>query len=78
MSNKGRVLCNDMECGILGRVCMDLTIIDLSKNPNPKIGDEVIIFGNDKISANEVAMISETIPYDIVCGISKRVKRIYK
>ena len=78
MSNKGRVLCNDMECGILGRVCMDLTIIDLSKNSNPKIGDEVIIFGNDKISANEVAMISETIPYDIVCGISKRVKRIYK
>ena len=57
---------------------MDLTIIDISNVRNPKVGDDVTIFGNDKISANEVAEICETIPYEIICGISKRVKRIYK
>jgi alanine racemase len=45
---------------------------------NPQIGDEVVIFGNHKVSVNKIADISETIPYDIVCGISKRVKRVYK
>ena len=78
LSNKGKVICNNVECPILGRVCMDLTIVDISNVRNPKVGDNVTIFGNDKISANEVAEICETIPYEIICGISKRVKRIYK
>jgi alanine racemase len=78
LSNKGRVLYGETECEILGRVCMDLTIIDLSKVTNPQIGDEIVIFGNHKVSVNKIADISETIPYDIVCGISKRVKRVYK
>ena len=50
----------------------------LNDPANPKVGDDVTIFGNDKISAIEVAEICETIPYEIICGISKRVKRIYK
>ena len=49
---------------------MDLTIVDISNVRNPKVGDNVTIFGNDKISANEVAEICETIPYEIICGIS--------
>ena len=78
LSNKGCVLYGEIECEILGRVCMDLTIIDLTKVTNPQIGDEIVIFGNHKVSVNKIADISETIPYEIVCGISKRVKRVYK
>ena len=78
LSNKGCVLYGEIECEILGRVCMDLTIIDLTKVTNPQIGDEIVIFGNHKVSVNKIADISETIPYEIVCGISKRVKGVYK
>lgn len=78
LSNKGCVLYGEIECEILGRVCMDLTIIDLTKVTNPQIGDQIVIFGNHKVSVNKIADISETIPYEIVCGISKRVKRVYK
>ena len=78
LSNKGKVTCKDKNCDILGRVCMDLTIINLSEIDNPRVGDEVIIFGTEKINANQVADLADTIPYEIVCGISKRVKRIYK
>ena len=78
LSNKGKVTCMNENCDILGRVCMDLTIINLSEIDNPKVGDEVIIFGTGEIDANQVADIADTIPYEIVCGISKRVKRVYK
>ena len=78
LSNKGKVICMNENCDILGRVCMDLTIINLSEIDNPKVGDEVIIFGTGEIDANQVADIADTIPYEIVCGISKRVKRVYK
>ena len=78
LSNKGKIIFKNQECRILGRVCMDLTIIDISNIPNPVVGDEIIIFGDNKLSANDVASSAETIAYEIICGISKRVKRIYK
>ncbi|NSW89053.1 alanine racemase [bacterium] len=78
LSNKGKVIYKDKECKILGRVCMDLTIIDLSNIVNPKVGDEIIIFGHNSLAATDIAAAAETIPYEIICGISKRVKRVYK
>ena len=78
LSNKGKVICKNVECNIIGRVCMDLTMIDMSNVRDPIIGDEVVIFGSDKLNTNVIANLAQTIPYEIICGISKRVKRIYK
>ena len=76
VSNLGHVICRDVKCKILGRVCMDLTMIDLTSIVSPKLGDEVIIF-DDLYTANHLSSIVDTISYEIVCGISKRVNRIY-
>jgi alanine racemase len=80
LSNKGYVLINGKKAYIIGNITMDMTIVNL-ENIDAKIGDEVIIIGKQKdseITFTEVAKISNTIPYEIMCGISKRVKRIKK
>ena len=77
LSNIGHVYCNGKRCKILGRVCMDLTMIDVSRIKSVSIDDPVIIFDDINQSAKQLAKEIKTIPYDIVCGISKRVKRIY-
>ena len=76
VSNIGFVRYGDIKCKIIGRVCMDLTMIDLSEIKEPKVGDEIIIF-DDSYTANDLSSSIGTIPYEIVCGISKRVKRSY-
>ena len=57
---------------------MDLTMIDVTNVLSPKIGDDVIIFGDKYQSAMDIGKSAKTIAYDIVCGISKRVTRLYK
>ncbi len=89
LSNKGKVIVCGKIAPVVGRVCMDQTMIDVSKIPNVKIGDEVILIGKQtlnqnkfgsgqEISVEEVAELAGTIPYEIVCMIGKNVKRIYK
>ena len=81
LSNKGKVIVHGKIAPVVGRVCMDQTIIDVSKIPNVKIGDEVILIGEQKgkkISVEEVASLAGTIPYEITCMIGKNAKRIYK
>lgn len=66
---------------VAGRVCMDLTMIDVTDVPDAKIGDEVVVFGkqfDSEVSANELARLSGTINYEIVCGLTSRVHKIYK
>lgn len=79
LSNKGHVYYNGHMCKIIGRVCMDQLVILLPKDvvKCAKKGDVVEIFG-ENISVVEVANICETISYEILCGISQRVPRIYK
>lgn len=75
LSNRYSVGVNGKKAPILGRVCMDLMIINLD-GIDAKVGDEVVIFGK----ANEVSLMADiigTINYEIVCGISKRVPRVY-
>ena len=61
---------------ILGRICMDMCMIDLSDYPESEVGDEVEIFGkNNPLEA--MAEYAKTIPYEIVCAVSKRVPRVY-
>ena len=77
LSNKGRVLINGKSAQIIGRVCMDQFCVDVTDIPDVKIGDVAEIFGNN-ISVDEVALNAQTINYEIVCGITKRVPKIYK
>ena len=75
LSGKGEVIIQGKRCKIIGRVCMDQMIVDVSHIENVSIGDEVILFGKD-LPATEIADICGTINYEIVCGVSKRVPRI--
>ena len=80
LSKKGFVLINGQKAKILGNVCMDCFMADITQI-NTKIGDEVVIFGKSKemaISVCEVAQLCGTIPYEIYTSISDRVKRVYQ
>jgi alanine racemase len=80
LSNKGEVLIRGKRFPIVGRVCMDLTLVDVGDS-NVKVGDEVVLIGSqgkEVISADEVGKLADTISYEIICGIGKRVPRIYK
>lgn len=80
MSRKGEVLIGGKRCKILGNVCMDQMIVDITDTENVSIGDEVTLFGEqngNSISAEEIAKIGNTINYEIICGISRRVPRYY-
>lgn len=71
----GKVLVNGQIAPVVGNVCMDVCMIDLT-DVQAKEGDEVILFGKD-LSINEIAKSLQTIPYEVLTGISRRVKRIY-
>ncbi len=66
-------------CNIIGRVCMDQLMVDVSEAGDVAIGDEVVVFGyGSEIGLDEFANINKTIPYEILCNIGARVPRIYK
>ncbi len=75
LSNKGHVLINGKRARILGRVCMDQFIVDVTDIPDVDIDTEVILFGKE-LPVEEIAALCNTINYEIVCGISPRVPRI--
>ena len=80
LSNKGHVLINGRRYPIAGRVCMDITLADV-KNGHVAMGDQVTLIGTqgkERITADDVASQAGTINYEIICGIGKRVPRIYK
>ena len=59
-----------------GRICMDMSMIDLTDLPDVKVGDEVEIFGRRQ-RVDDLAAILNTIPYELTCAVSKRVPRVY-
>lgn len=80
LSSKGEILVHGKRCKIVGRVCMDQLMIDVTDVPDAVSGDIVTLMGregDDIITADDLAVLSGTIGYEIVCGISKRVPRIY-
>jgi len=80
LSNRGSVLVRGQRAPIVGRVCMDMCMVDLSDIPDVAVDDEVVIIGRqgeEEISADEVAELCGTISYEILCGISARVSRLY-
>lgn len=79
-SNKSRVIVKGTYAPVIGNVCMDQMMIDISHIPDAEPGDSVIIMGSDgknTVSAEELAQIAGTINYEIVCNVGKRVPRVY-
>ncbi len=80
LSNKGEVIIRRKRAPVIGNICMDLTMIDVTDINDVKIGDKVTVIGKDgdeEISADDVACISQTIGYEITSNIGPRVPRIY-
>ncbi|MBS1759451.1 MAG: alanine racemase [Bacteroidetes bacterium] len=75
-NGNGAVLVKDLPAPIVGTICMDMFMIDVTDIPEAKEGDDVIIFGNG-LSVEKVASNAGTISYEILTGISQRVKRVY-
>ena len=80
LSNTGFMLVGGRRVPIIGRVCMDWTMLDVTDVPGAAVGDEVVIIGrqgNEMITAEEMAAELETISYEVFCNWSSRVARIY-
>ena len=80
LSSKGRVIINGQYAPIIGRVCMDIFMVDISHIDGVKVEDPVILIGRDgdkEITAEEVGALADTFNYEIVCSVSRRVPRIY-
>lgn len=81
LSNKAFVLVKGRRARVVGKVTMDQVMIDVGHVKDVKLGDEVALIGKqgrDRITTEELARLSGTIPYEIVCSIGSRVPRIYK
>lgn len=76
MSNGGKVIVEGQESQIIGRVCMDQAMLDVSHIADCKIGTEVILIG-ETFNADYMAERISTISYEVLCSISKRVPRVY-
>jgi alanine racemase len=72
----GKMVVNGQFAPVIGTVCMDMTMIDVTDIPNVREGDEVIIFGKE-LTIQQIAEWANTIPYEIMTAISQRVKRVY-
>lgn len=78
LSNKGYVWIKGKKVPIIGRICMDSFMIDVTDVNNPQIGDDVWIWDNENITLDEIANKCNTISYEIMCNISHRVPRKFK
>lgn len=78
LSNKAGVIIDEKYAPILGRVCMDQMMVDVTEIPSASVGSVATLIGADeRVRANRLADMIGTIPYEIVCGITARVPRIY-
>jgi alanine racemase len=80
LSSCGQMLVHEQRAPIIGRVCMDLTMLDVGHIDNVQIGDEAVIFGqqgNENLTVDEMASLLNTINYEIVSSITARVPRVY-
>jgi len=80
LSNRGQVLIRKQIAPIVGRVSMDLTLIDVTDVPEVSVGDRAVVIGVDgpnQITAEEIAAQIGSLSYEVTCGISDRVPRVY-
>lgn len=80
LSNLGYVLVDGIKCRVVGRVCMDIIMIDVTDVKNPKVGDEVVLIGKSKdceITADEIARLMNASTYELLTRINPLIKRFY-
>lgn len=80
LSNRARVIVGGEYAPVVGRVSMDLTIVDVTRISGVEVGNEVILIGkngNKTVDAVELARLCDSVPYEILCGLSQRVPRVY-
>ncbi|WP_186431418.1 alanine racemase [Clostridium sp. BSD9I1] len=80
LGEEAKVIINGKLVPVVGRICMDQCMVDLTNVPDVNLGDEVILMGEDsesKMTADELASILGTINYEVLCMISRRVPRVY-
>jgi len=81
LSNRGKVLIKGKRMPVVGRVCMDWTMVDVTDIPGVEVGEEVVLMGSQlgqEITPEEMGEWIGTISYEILCSVGKRVHRIYK
>ncbi len=81
LSNKGEAIVRGMRAPVIGRVCMDMCMLDVTDIAGVHEGDEVVLIGRqggEQITADEIAARTGTIAYEVLCGISSRIPRIYQ
>ncbi len=81
LSNKGQALVRGVRVPVVGRVCMDMCMIDVTDVPGVRESDDVVLVGSqgsERITADHIAAMTGTIAYEVLCGISNRVPRIYQ
>jgi alanine racemase len=80
LSNRGYAIVRGRRARIVGSISMDLSLLDVTDIPGTNIGDEIILMGQSdhcSITAIEIAQLLDTVPYEVLCSIGKRVPRIY-
>lgn len=77
LSNKGYVLIRGIKCRILGSVCMDSFMVDVTELSNVNVGDTVYIWDNVNITLEDIAKLYDTINYEVISGIGERVPRVF-
>ncbi len=77
LSNRASVVVRGMRAPVVGRVCMDMTMIDLTGIPGARAGDEVLLYGGRELPVSEISDLLSTIDYEVVCMLSKRVPRVH-
>ena len=80
LSNRGQVLIRGKRARIVGNICMDQMMVDVTQIEGVRVGDEVILIGEqgaERISAEEIARLCSTINYEVVCALAQRVPRVY-
>ncbi|HHT7191062.1 TPA: alanine racemase [Bacillus cereus] len=81
LSSKGYALINGVRVPVIGRVCMDQLMLDVSKAMPVQVGDEVVFYGKqgqEEIAVEEVADMLGTINYEVTCMLDRRIPRVYK
>lgn len=80
LSNRADVLIGGRRCRVAGNICMDQAMIDVTDVPDVAVGDEVVLIGrqgDETITTEEMAVLLETINYEVFCAIARRVPRVY-
>jgi len=83
LSNRGQVIVRGMFAPVVGRVSMDLTLIDVTDVAGVEVDDQVTLLGWNrenaelKVTAEDLARIAGTLSYEVTCGVSERVTRVY-